>query len=131
MGKTSQVINKIFRISYKIFPFFVGIYSYYPAFIEQERPFPFLDTIYSSLRLYSGFVEGGVPVDILLQIARFMGMAAAVSLLISAANKINDVINWAKLFNPNSTDRKSTRLKSSHDQITYAVYCFKTLQNVS
>ncbi len=120
MGKTSQVINKIFRISYKIFPFFVGIYSYYPAFIEQERPFPFLDTIYSSLRLYSGFVEDGVPVDILLQIARFMGMAAAVSLLISAANKINDVINWAKLFNPNST--------VVYGDSSYAEYMLKSLK---
>ena len=103
MKKLSQVLTKFFRISYKIFPFFVGIYSYYPVFIQQDRAFPFLDTIYSSIRLYSGIVEGGVPVGILLQIARFMGMATAVSLLISAVNKINDMINWAKLFNPNST----------------------------
>src|SRR2546421_930237 len=27
--------------------------------------------------------------------------------------------------NPNAVDRKSTRLNSSHDQISYAVFCLK------
>src|SRR2546428_4991105 len=32
---------------------------------------------------------------------------------------------WVFLKNPSIQDRKSTRLNSSHDQISYAVFCLK------
>src|SRR5206468_6133780 len=34
-------------------------------------------------------------------------------------------IQTIKSYQPLSTDRKSTRLNSSHDQISYAVFCLK------
>src|SRR5206468_8133638 len=35
-------------------------------------------------------------------------------------------VSWARaIWGGNSTDRKSTRLNSSHDQISYAVFCLK------
>src|SRR5437588_12800506 len=33
--------------------------------------------------------------------------------------------NWGKLIDLNETDRKSTRLNSSHTVISYAVFCLK------
>src|SRR2546430_10363724 len=35
-----------------------------------------------------------------------------------------------KIFHPVSTDRKSTRLNSSHSQISYAVFCLKKKKNI-
>src|SRR3989440_2743353 len=37
-------------------------------------------------------------------------------------------LKWPSLVTP-STDRKSTRLNSSHDQISYAVFCLKKKVN--
>src|SRR5206468_12284595 len=38
----------------------------------------------------------------------------------------NDVIRWRRHWDLAATeDRKSTRLNSSHDQISYAVFCLK------
>src|SRR2546427_12060021 len=36
-----------------------------------------------------------------------------------------DPLVICKFFTPDSTDRKSTRLNSSHSQISYAVFCLK------
>src|SRR2546430_10005447 len=35
------------------------------------------------------------------------------------------VMQMAPIFSPRSADRKSTRLNSSHSQISYAVFCLK------
>src|SRR2546430_4413643 len=37
----------------------------------------------------------------------------------------------ASWFNPNHGDRKSTRLNSSHSQISYAVFCLKKKKHIS
>ena len=103
MKKIFRVIQKLLSIFYKIFPFFIGMYSYYPAFVEEERAFPFLDSVYSSIKLYSGSVESGVPINGFLELARFLALAATLSILINVFDKVNDVINRMKLFHSKAT----------------------------
>lgn len=103
MKKFSHVLNRLLSIIYKAFPFFVGMYCYYPIFVEQGRPFPFLDSVYSSVKLYSGAIESGVTAGTLLQITRFLALAATLNIVINALDRMNDVIIRLKLFNPNAT----------------------------
>lgn len=89
---------------YKVLPFFIGMYCYYPIFINQDnRIYPFLDSLYASIKLYYGTTESGIAVGGLLQIARFVAMAATFSILVSLLNRMNDIINKMKLYNPNAT----------------------------
>src|SRR2546428_8575569 len=44
--------------------------------------------------------------------------------VIAVARSRSDVSQLASKY-PGETDRKSTRLNSSHDQISYAVFCLK------
>ena len=104
MRKSVKNSFKFLNILYKILPFFLGIYCYYPVFkLDKNRIYPFLDSIYSSLKLYSANTESGVAVGGLLQFARFLALAATLSILINAFNKMNALINQIKLFNRNST----------------------------
>lgn len=104
MRKSVKNPIKFLNILYKILPFFLGIYCYYPVFkLDKNRIYPFLDSIYSSLKLYSANTESGVAVGGLLQFARFLALAATLSILINAFNKMNALINQIKLFNRNST----------------------------
>ena len=51
MKKILKLLSNIFNILYKILPFFIGMYCYYPVFIEQEEHiYPFLDAVYSSIK---------------------------------------------------------------------------------
>ena len=98
MKKIIEKITALVRILYKIIPFFLGIYCYYPFFLKNGTSiYPFADSIYSSLKLYYGCVESGVSVGIELQIARFLALAATLSILINAFNKLQDILNRAKL----------------------------------
>ena len=45
--------------------------------------------------------------------------------LVSAEHFISDTAAYADIVLPAAIDRKSTRLNSSHDQISYAVFCLK------
>lgn len=104
MKKISQTVTRFFSILYKILPFFIGMYCYYPVFIRQgNHIYPFLDTLYASLKLYSGVTESGVPVGGFLQLARFLALAATLGIVINLLNKVNDIINDMKLFRSNST----------------------------
>ncbi|MDE6728802.1 MAG: hypothetical protein K2J80_12825, partial [Oscillospiraceae bacterium] len=104
MKKAFQNIVRFINVLYKILPFFLGMYCYYPFFADSgERIYPFLDSVYASLRLYSGCTESGIAVGAVLQIARFLALAATLSILINVFNKLNDIINHSKLFNSNST----------------------------
>lgn len=62
-----------------------------------------LDSVYSSLKLYGGTTESGMEIGILLEIARFMALAATFSILMSTFNKIGDLVDWFKLHLSNST----------------------------
>lgn len=102
--KIIQVSKRFFSILYKVLPFFIGMYCYYPVFIEQdERIYPFLDCLYACIKLYSGSTESGIPVGALLQIARFLGMATTLSIVINILNKMNELINRIKLLRSDST----------------------------
>lgn len=104
MKKFFKYILDIFSLLYKILPFFIGLYCYYPFFINQkDHLYPFLDAVYASLKLYSGCTESGIVIGELLQLARFLALAATFSILVNAFNKMNGIINWIKLFNHNST----------------------------
>lgn len=97
MNRTKNLI-KYLRVLYKILPFFIGIYCYYPIFKEQNQHiYPFLDAVYDSIMLYGGSTESNVAAGGLLQIARFLALAATFSILMHVFNKMNDVINWLKL----------------------------------
>lgn len=104
MKKFFKYILDIFSLLYKILPFFIGLYCYYPFFINQkDHLYPFLDAVYASLKLYSGCTESGIVIGELLQLARFLALAATFSILVSVFNKMNGIVNWIKLFNHNST----------------------------
>ena len=114
--KSLFILKKI----YKILPFFIGMYCYYPVFKEQkERIYPFLDTVYSSIKLYGGTTESGIAINGLLQLARFLALAATFSILMSILNKINDIINWLKLRGTHST--------VVYGNSSYAEYIYKSL----
>ena len=103
MKKFKQKIRRFLSLIYKILPFLIGMCCYYPVFTGGDHMFPFLDSVYSSIKLYSGSTESGVPVGGLLQFARFLALAATLGILIGALNKMNDLINWFKLFHPKAT----------------------------
>ena len=120
MKKIFQFITRALSILYKILPFFIGMYCYYPVFIHQdERIYPFLDSLYASIKLYSGSTESGIAVGALLQIARFLALAATLSILVNLLNRVNDILNGMKLWGSNST--------VVYGDAGYAEYIFESL----
>lgn len=95
-----RALKRFLNILYKILPFCIGMYCYYPVFLEKDCIYPFLDTVYASFKLYSGSTVDGVPINALLEVARFMALIATLSILVDAVNKMNDVANWFKLLVP-------------------------------
>ena len=93
---------------------------YFPVFARQDRVYPFLDAVYSSIKLYSGSTESGIPVGGLLQIARFLALAATLNLLINGLNKMTDIINRVKLLDFNTT--------VVYGDSVYAGYLFENLE---
>lgn len=121
MKKILKLLSNIFNILYKILPFFIGMYCYYPVFIEQEEHiYPFLDAVYSSIKLYSGCTESGIAVGGLLQLARFLALAATLSILINVFNKMNNIINCIKLLSGDST--------VIYGNSSYADYLYESLE---
>lgn len=114
MKKFFQAMKRILSVMYKILPFFIGLYIYHPVFIERENPYPFLDAVYSSIKLYSGSTESGIPVGGLLELARFLALAATLSVLVGALDKMTDVINWFKLLTPGATVVYGTSSCANH-----------------
>ena len=97
------------------------MYCYYPVFIEQEEHiYPFLDAVYSSIKLYSGCTESGIAVGGLLQLARFLALAATLSILINVFNKMNNIINCIKLLSGDST--------VIYGNSSYADYLYESLE---
>ena len=120
MKKNSRILIKFLSIFYKILPFFGGMYCYYPVFKEQnERIYPLLDAVYESLKLYGGSTESGVEVGVLLEISRFLALAATFSILMNVFNKMGDVIDWFKLRLAGST--------VVYGNSSYAEYMFESL----
>lgn len=104
MKKFFRILIRIINVLYKILPLFIGIYCYYPFYLERDGCiYPLLDTIYASIKLYSGSTMDGIPIGGLLQFARFMALVATLGILISAFNKMKDLINRIKLCGTDST----------------------------
>lgn len=104
MKKILRIFTRALSILYKIFPLFAGMYCYYPVFITQEkRVYPFWDALYASLKLYSGSTEGDVPVGLLLECARFLAIAATLSIMVGLLDKMGDVVNYFKLLRREAT----------------------------
>lgn len=104
MKKLLQSFTNIFSVFYKILPFLIGLYCYYPVFLQEEgHIYPFLDAVYASIKLYYGDMESSIGVGGLLQFARFLALAVTLSILINAFNKMNSIINYIKLFQYDST----------------------------
>ena len=120
MKNNYRTMGRLLSILYKILPFFIGIYCYFPVFARQDRVYPFLDAVYSSIKLYSGSTESGIPVGGLLQIARFLALAATLNLLINGLNKMTDIINRVKLLDFNTT--------VVYGDSVYAGYLFENLE---
>lgn len=104
MEKKRQAVRRIWGVLNKLVPFLIGMYCYYPIFCKESRHlYPFLDTVYSAIKLYSGSTEGDVPVGLLLQIGRFWGLFVSLTFLVQIFNKMRDLVNWAKLLGPGVT----------------------------
>lgn len=120
MKKYSQLTIRLVRTAGRLMPFFIGLCCYYPAFLQQDgHLYPFLDSLYAAFKLYSGVTDGSVPVGALLQVARFWALAVALSILISVLNKVNDLVNWVKLFRADAT--------VVYGDSGYAEYTFESL----
>src|SRR2546427_6596815 len=62
------------------------------------------------------------------------GMTANVSIIVASRENVLRVPNPALRFKPDwgpARDRKSTRLNSSHSQISYAVFCLKKKNKIT
>lgn len=104
MKKFLESFAGIIGIVYKILPFFLGMYCYYPYFKNSGSSiYPFFDTAYASLKLYSGCTESGITVNATLELARFLALAATLSILIKAFNKLQDIADSFKQFSSDST----------------------------
>lgn len=90
------------KIIFAVFPFVEAFYYYIPFFLEKETNYPILDAIYSSLKIYSGVLESDMDITLGLHIARFMGMSITLSILISALNKLSDIMNRLRLISKDS-----------------------------
>lgn len=104
MKKYVKKIGSFIRVFYMVAPFFMGIYCYYPVYSGQaDRRYPMLDAIYDSLKLYSGSTASGVEIGWILQIARYLALAAMLRILVAVFNRTADVINRLKLCMTDST----------------------------
>lgn len=104
MKKILRFLARVLNVFYKVLPFFLGTYFYYPFYAsESSHEYPLLDAMYSAIRLYYGESEDGIEANFILQLARFLAIAATVSILITAFNKVNSVANRLKLIFPDST----------------------------
>lgn len=120
MKKFAKKFADVIGIVYKILPFFLGIYCYYPFFLNRDDSrYPFLDTLYATLKLYSGCTESGVQVGVALQIARFLALAATLSILVKAFNKLKDLLDRVKLMGSGSV--------VIYGDSVYADYLYKSL----
>ena len=111
MKKILNILAKTINVLYKILPFFLGMNCYYPFFANQSpnpetglkiHVYPFLDAVYASLKLYAGCTESGIVINMELQIARFLALAATLSILVYAFNKLTDLVNGVKLIGSGS-----------------------------
>lgn len=97
MKKFCRVFLNCINLLCKISPFFIGVVCYDLFYIEKGNEFPILDAIYSSIKLYSGYTDGGIPLSLPIEIARYLALITTLSILVKALSKIMSLANWLKL----------------------------------
>lgn len=98
MKKYLKKAGGFLSVFYKVLPFFLALWCYCPAFLKQaERRFPLLDAIYEAIKIYSGSTADGIELGPMMQLARFLALAATLSILVKAFDKAGDIVNWLKL----------------------------------
>lgn len=97
MKKICRVFLSSINVLYKILPFFIGLFCYCSFYTENGNLYPVLDAVYSSLKLYSGVTEGGIPLTAPIEIARLLALFTTLSILVKVLNRIMDFADWIKL----------------------------------
>lgn len=97
MKKICRVFLNCINLLCKISPFFIGLFCYISFYTENCNLYPILDAVYSSLKLYSGITEGGIPLSLPIEIARYLALFTTLSILVKALSKIMSLANWLKL----------------------------------
>src|SRR5688572_31056651 len=97
--------------------------SYQDCFLKQRRP-P-RSTLFPYTTLFRSPDEKRVWLPAALRAARQDIAATPVDLIVSFAQPWTDHLIGLQLARETGLDRKSTRLNSSHSQISYAVFCLK------
>src|SRR5688572_31138537 len=82
--------------------------------------FPYTTLFRSLLRLSAGVAELGHERRDAIKHELLAGLPAR-----SERRRRSLLAGWARWFSERGQDRKSTRLNSSHSQISYAVFCLK------
>src|SRR2546430_14586410 len=85
--------------------------------------FFFNDT--ATTEIYTLSLHDALPIWILLSGACFMSMSSGNSASDQEVSTSSAWMNGVSYGPPSLRDRKSTRLNSSHSQISYAVFCLK------
>lgn len=97
MKKICRVLLNCLNLLLKIAPFFIGLYCYSVHYFERGNQYPILDAVYSSVKLYSGSTEYGIPLSLPIEIARYLATFTTLSIVIKALSKIMSFANWLKL----------------------------------
>ena len=97
MKKICRVFLSCISVLYKILPFFIGLLCYSSFYTENGNLYPIADAVYSSLKLYTGVTEGGIPLTAPIEIARFLALSTTLTILVKALNRIMDFADWLKL----------------------------------
>lgn len=108
------------RAGSKVLPFVLAFGSYCPVYFSQaDRRFPLLDALYDALKIYMGFIPGGIEIGAAMQLARFLALAATLSILLKAFDKAGDLINWLKL--------RTAKVTVVYGDSAYANYLYESL----
>lgn len=92
MKEYQKKMQSFLKILYSIFPFFVSLYFHIPYFYNKQTKYPFLDSLYAAIKIYSGSIEDGIEMTLLLHIVRFMALTITLSILIKALYRISDIM---------------------------------------
>src|SRR5256886_13349821 len=96
--------------------------------LVKARPFPFFFFFFNdtaTTEIYTLSLHDALPIypQLVLEMA-VLRLATLPPLL-----PVDDILRRLEALGAGSPDRKSTRLNSSHSQISYAVFCLKKKKN--
>lgn len=97
MKKICRVFLNCINLLWKISPFFIGLFCYSSFYTENGNLYPIIDAVYSSLKLYSGVTDSGIPLTAPIEIARVLALFTTLSILVKVLNKIMSLAQWFML----------------------------------